>query len=38
MIWSRGDYTQIDECTLKYKSRIYLMNIDGNNEQEIDLN
>jgi hypothetical protein len=38
MIWSRGDYTQIDECTLKYKSRIYLMDIDGNNEQEIDLN
>lgn len=38
MIWSRGDYTQIDECTLKFKSRIYLMDIDGNNEQEIDLN
>jgi hypothetical protein len=38
MIWSRGDYTQIDECTLKYKSRIYIMDIDGNNEQEIDLN
>ncbi|MFN3917632.1 MAG: hypothetical protein ACK4K0_07810 [Flavobacteriales bacterium] len=38
MIWSRGDYTQIDECTLKYKSRIYFMDIDGNNEQEIDLN
>lgn len=38
MIWSRGDFTQIDECTLKYKTRIYLMDIDGNNEQEIDLN
>lgn len=37
MIWSRGDYTQINECTLKYKSRIYIMNIDGSDETEINL-
>lgn len=38
MIWSRSDYVQIDECTLKYKSRIFIMNVDGTNEQEIQLN
>lgn len=37
MIWSRGDYTQINECTLKYKSRIYIMNIDGSDETEVNL-
>lgn len=37
MIWARGDYTQIDSCTLGYQHRIYLMDIDGSNEQEIDL-
>lgn len=37
MIWSRGDYTQIDECHLMFKSRIYSMNIDGSEETEINL-
>lgn len=35
MIWSRGDYEQIDECKLKFKSRIYLMNMDGSYENEL---
>lgn len=38
MIWSRGDYTQMDECHLKYKNRIYIMDIDGTNEEEIEIN
>jgi|SRR5690554_1375969 len=38
MIWSRGDYIQINECTLKYRSGIYIMDIDGENEKEIKLN
>lgn len=36
MIWSRGDYIQIDECTLKYEQGIYIMNIDGTEEERID--
>jgi hypothetical protein len=38
MIWSIVNYIQIDECTLKCKSRIFIMDADGSNEQEIELN
>jgi len=38
MIWTTKEYTQIDECTLTYKNRTYIMNVDGSDEREIDLN
>lgn len=36
MIWSRGDYDQVDECTLKFKSNIYIMNMDASDETIIN--
>lgn len=35
MIWSRADYSLLNKETLKFKSRIYIMNVDGSEEQEI---
>lgn len=38
MVWSIIDYSQVNKCTLKFQQSIYIMNVDGSNEEKVDLN
>ncbi|MCO5269636.1 MAG: hypothetical protein M9897_12160 [Brumimicrobium sp.] len=37
MIWERIDRKLINDCTIEFSNQIYIMNIDGTNEQKIEI-